>query len=133
MSETNHTPVYENGEHTMVTEIKKSSLGYHITIGDYIFVQRTPQQVFPDDPLNDGETVILSLCETHLALTQQVRLLREALEIAKKALTHDVPYSCWATGPLTGDPINDLVICPGCSAIKEIDSALEARELIKGG
>lgn len=27
---------------------------------------------------------------------------------------HVAPHDCYATGPLTGDPILDLVACPGC-------------------
>lgn len=47
-----------------------------------------------------------------------------ALHWAKQALTHDAPSSCWATGPLTGDPIEDLVVCPGCRALNAIDAAM---------
>lgn len=50
--------------------------------------------------------------------------LLEALEAARAALAHDVPNSCWATGPLTGDLIEDLVVCPGCRALSRIDKAL---------
>lgn len=53
-------------------------------------------------------------------------LAREALEAAKKELTHNVPEDCWATGPLTGNPVEDLLVCPGCRTIKKIDSALDA-------
>lgn len=51
--------------------------------------------------------------------------LYEALESARIALTHDVPGSCWATGPLTGDPIEDLIVCPGCRAMHKIEAALK--------
>lgn len=54
------------------------------------------------------------------------KLLVEALNIAKKELVHDVPGYCYATGPMTGDMMADLVICPGCAAIKQIDEALKA-------
>lgn len=46
------------------------------------------------------------------------------LRAARAALVHDAPGSCWATGPRTGDPVQDLVVCPGCSAIKQIDATL---------
>ncbi|MDF2434758.1 MAG: hypothetical protein JWP44_4389 [Mucilaginibacter sp.] len=49
---------------------------------------------------------------------------RAALRLAKEALTHDVPGSCWATGPLTGNYIEDLIVCPGCRALEAIDAAL---------
>ncbi len=35
----------------------------------------------------------------------------------RKELKHDVPSGCWATGPNTGDVIEDLIICPGCRAL----------------
>ena len=47
-----------------------------------------------------------------------------ALKLARVQLEHDVPELCWATGPNTGDPIQDLVICPGCVAIAAIDAAI---------
>lgn len=48
----------------------------------------------------------------------------KALKIARTALEHDAPYSCWATGPNTGDPIEDLIVCPGCRGLHFIDAAL---------
>lgn len=54
--------------------------------------------------------------------------LRETLKLAKLALTHDTPGSCWSTGPMTGNPIEDLVACPGCRALFAIEEALK-----KGG
>ena len=47
-----------------------------------------------------------------------------ALQGARATLAHDVPSDCWATGPLTGDPVEDLIVCPGCRAINRIDNAL---------
>jgi len=48
----------------------------------------------------------------------------EALSLALSTLAHDVPRDCWATGPLTGTPIDDLVTCPGCRAILRIETVL---------
>ena len=31
---------------------------------------------------------------------------------------HNAPRDCYSTGPMTGDPILDLVICPSCSAME---------------
>ena len=50
--------------------------------------------------------------------------LVEAAKWARLALEHSAPEECWATGPNTGDPIADLVICPGCAGIAAIDRAL---------
>ena len=52
------------------------------------------------------------------------RVFWTALHLAEQALAHDVPGSCWATGPLTGGPIEDLIVCPGCRALHAIRAAL---------
>jgi len=44
----------------------------------------------------------------------------KALELAELALAHDEPGGCWAAGPLTGNEYEDLVVCPGCRALKAI-------------
>lgn len=45
----------------------------------------------------------------------------ELIEAARRANgDHSAPHDCYATGPLTGDPIRDLVSCPGC----ELSAAL---------
>lgn len=54
--------------------------------------------------------------------------LLTALKVARKALTHDVPESCWATGPLTGNMVEDLFVCPGCHALGSIDDAITKHE-----
>ena len=48
----------------------------------------------------------------------------EALSFARQQLDHTVPGDCWATGPRTGDPIQDLIVCPGCAALAKIDAIL---------
>lgn len=51
--------------------------------------------------------------------------LLEALKEARRAIgDHFAPNDCYATGPLTGDPIRDLVQCPACSAIAMYDDAI---------
>lgn len=50
--------------------------------------------------------------------------LLEALEVAIAQLNHDVPGSCYATGPLTGDPVQDLIVCPGCVTLKKVRAAI---------
>lgn len=55
-------------------------------------------------------------------------LLGEALEVVKEGRRaigdHFAPNDCYATGPLTGDPIRDLVQCPACSFIAMHDALL---------
>jgi len=62
--------------------------------------------------------------DVDLADVPEVQALVDACESARLALYHEPPSGCWATGPLTGDPIEDLVVCPGCRAIAAIDAAL---------
>jgi hypothetical protein len=51
---------------------------------------------------------------------------REAVKDAREELRHAVPNNCWATGPNTGDPVNDLIVCPGCKLVAAFDRALAA-------
>lgn len=55
--------------------------------------------------------------------------LLEALKEGRRAIgDHNAPSDCYATGPLTGDPMRDLVQCPGCSFIKMYDAAIAKAE-----
>lgn len=54
----------------------------------------------------------------------EVKALTSALLSAQTALDHVAPGGCWATGPSTGDPVQDLIICPGCAALAKIEAAL---------
>lgn len=50
--------------------------------------------------------------------------LFQVLEEGRRAIgDHHAPDDCYATGPLTGDPIRDLVQCPACSFIAMHDDA----------
>jgi len=51
-----------------------------------------------------------------------------ALKTAEKELTHAVPGSCYSTGPMTGDPIQDLVACPGCAALAKVRAAISSQK-----
>lgn len=55
--------------------------------------------------------------------------LLAALDEGRRAIgDHFPPNDCYATGPLTGDPVRDLVECPACSFIAMYDAAtLKAR------
>jgi len=47
--------------------------------------------------------------------SEAVAAVAELIEAAKMANgDHSAPHDCYATGPLTGDPVMDLVVCPGC-------------------
>jgi len=75
-------------------------------------------------PWNKGHR----MSAAELAAIPAVKALVEAARAGRAELVHDVPSGCWATGPNTGDPIADLVVCPGCRAIARIDAALAAFE-----
>ena len=59
-------------------------------------------------------------------LRGEVEQLVTALQIARDALVHSAPEDCWATGPMLGDLMADLVVCPGCTALARIDAAIAA-------
>lgn len=53
------------------------------------------------------------------------RELLEALHEGRRAIgDHSAPSDCYATGPLTGNPIRDLVQCPACSFIAMYDAVI---------
>lgn len=42
--------------------------------------------------------------------------LEKLVQAADRAVgVHNAPSECYATGPMTGDPIADLVECPACT------------------
>jgi hypothetical protein len=53
--------------------------------------------------------------------------LIEALDEGRRAIgDHWAPADCYATGPLSGDPIRDLVECPACKFIAMYDALAAA-------
>jgi hypothetical protein len=68
----------------------------------------------------------LGLQKENKALKQRIKRLKEALAAHQQAYTpdgHTKPHDCFATGPRTGDPIQDLVVCPGCWAEQKAKEA----------
>lgn len=60
--------------------------------------------------------------------------LLEALKEGRRAIGgHHAPDDCYATGPMTGDPIRDLVECPACSFIGMFDRAIAKATGQQGG
>ena len=60
------------------------------------------------------------------AANQRIKRLEEAVEAYRTAYTpdgHVAPHDCFATGPKTGDPIQDLIACPGCWAERKAKEA----------
>ena len=59
-------------------------------------------------------------------LENYIKRLEEAVEAYRTAYTpdgHVAPHDCFATGPKTGNPIEDLVACPGCWAERKAKEA----------
>lgn len=49
-------------------------------------------------------------------LRARVVKLERLVRAADRAMGgHDAPSDCYATGPMTGRPVMDLVECPACS------------------
>jgi hypothetical protein len=49
-----------------------------------------------------------------VAFSDYVALKNAALRAVGE---HHAPNDCYATGPLTGDPIQDLMACPACQLL----------------
>ena len=57
---------------------------------------------------------------------QRIKRLEEAVDAYRKAYTpdgHISPHDCFATGPKTGNPYQDLFACPGCWAERKAKEA----------
>lgn len=84
----------------------------------------------PLDKINADIAAAADLIEAQAAELERLRAERDAL---RKVITegrraigdHFAPHDCYATGPMTGDPIRDLVQCPACSFIAMHDTALK--------
>lgn len=48
----------------------------------------------------------------------------KAMYFAYSPEGHNSPQDCFATGPFTGNNIQDLIACPGCAADKKYKAAL---------
>ena len=48
-------------------------------------------------------------------------VLREIVRLAKLAVgDHHAPKDCYATSSLTGEPIEDLLVCPACRFLEAV-------------
>lgn len=57
---------------------------------------------------------------------ERIKRLEAAVKAYQEAYTpdgHFAPHDCFATGPKTGNPIQDLVACPGCWAERKAKEA----------
>lgn len=72
-----------------------------------------------ETPCTIHEAWYVKLLKTRLAKVKAQRdMLRELVDAASLAIDeHNAPGDCYATGPLTGNDITDLFICPACRFI----------------
>jgi hypothetical protein len=75
-------------------------------------------------PAEDGGSCLV---EAHdlIAMVASHGRMTAALHEGRRAIgDHWAPNDCYATGPVTGDSIRDLVECPACSFIADYDAAI---------
>lgn len=66
---------------------------------------------------NTGDRHEQEVCGNQMReAADEITRLRNLVRLADIAIgDHYAPSDCYATGPRTGDPIQDLVVCPACS------------------
>ena len=76
-----------------------------------------------------GRKIIAMMNANAVEAADLIKEMRAALAEGRRAIgDHWAPSDCYATGPLTGDPIRDLIECPACSFIAKYDAALKRAE-----
>ena len=74
---------------------------------------------------DDGSEVASVVLKRDIPLIEAAPDLLEALKAGRRAIgDHHAPDHCYATGPMTGDRIRDLIQCPACSFIAMYDAAI---------
>lgn len=92
------------------------------------------QKAFPGSTDADGvcigdhvaASIAAELANKYAEAMERVKRLEEAVDAYRKAYTpdgHVRPHDCFATGPRTGDPIQDYIACPGCFAERKAKEA----------
>ncbi len=87
------------------------------TVGKMVVRMQARQEKSEQD-LAEAKEMEFHWKRSHDSLRQQFELTKGALEAYEGAYPHSAPHDCFATGPLTGDPVRDLLVCPGCRAKK---------------
>lgn len=70
--------------------------------------------------------VIGELAKAFIRQQDRIKRLEEAVDAYRTAYTpdgHVAPHDCFATGPKTGNPYQDLFACPGCWAERKAKEA----------
>ena len=78
------------------------------------------------DKANEDASFAAKIYVKQLDIISELRAerdaLRKALERGRLAIgEHSAPEECYATGPLTGCAIQDLIVCPACAFIDAYD------------
>ena len=84
------------------------------------------QKCWSDDLVTIDANFAAQLERELTAANDRIKRLEEAVEAYRTAYTpdgHVAPHDCFATGPKTGNPIEDLVACPGCWAERKAKEA----------
>ena len=79
-----------------------------------------------NDEIEEKRKDVVWLATEKAKLEERIKRLEEAVEAYRTAYTpdgHVAPHDCFATGPKTGNPIEDLVACPGCWAERKSKEA----------
>ena len=72
--------------------------------------------IMADNPAHANAALIVRAVNCHDELVAALQLVLDAYP----------EHACFATGPMTGDAIRDLVACPGCAADRAVRAALLA-------
>lgn len=84
-----------------------------------------------DQALFDTFTLQSAIAEAVAPYKRDAERWKNAARLLREAYIpdgHTAPHDCFATGPKTGDYIQDLIACPGCAAEDAYDAALAAKE-----
>ena len=104
-------------------------------LGDNEMVSKTPRtdavwELFATDTTLEPDVEFSGLArqlERELnAANDRIKRLEEAVEAYRTAYIpdgHVAPHDCFATGPKTGNPYQDLFACPGCWAERKAKEA----------
>lgn len=74
-----------------------------------------------------SDEAAIEIQDANAALIAAAPEMFEALKSAGRLIDHR-QEDCWATGPATGDAIEDLIVCPGCRVMAEINAVLKKAE-----
>jgi hypothetical protein len=87
-----------------------------------VLTSSAPLQTIQDD----GLLKTITPDHPNAKLISKAPELLERLHDGRRAIgEHTAPGDCYATGPLTGDLVRDLVECPACIFIKAYDQLVE--------